>query len=82
MQENKTETTIPNEVKREKIIDQQTNRKKMAWSALIAGLLYPLLVLFTDSDNLSGMAPHFYLFVGAVVSAYIGFTSWLKNKGD
>lgn len=55
--------------------DRWKNRRKMAWLALFAGLLYPLLVLFTDSTELGSIAMYFYLFVSSVVGAYIGFAT-------
>lgn len=57
------------------VVDRWKNRRRMAWLALLAGLGYPLLLLFTDSAQLSAIAVHFYLFVGAVVGAYIGFAT-------
>jgi hypothetical protein len=60
-----------------------TNRRRMAWMSLIAGLGYPLLVLFTDSTQLKDIAGPFYMFVGAVVGSYIGFATiddkWMKD---
>lgn len=56
--------------------DKWKNRRRMAWLSLLAGLLYPVLVLLTDSANIVGIAAHFYLFVGAIVSSYIGFATW------
>jgi len=56
--------------------DRWRNRRKMAWLSLIAGLLYPLLVLFTDSPELGAIAMYFYLFISSVVSAYIGFATF------
>ena len=55
--------------------DRWKNRRRMAWSALIAGMLFPLLVLFTDSDQLSGIAASLYVFLAAIVGAYIGFVT-------
>jgi hypothetical protein len=55
----------------------------MAWLALAGGLCFPLLVLFTSSEQLSGIAGAFYAFAGAVVGAYIGFATWHdKNFKD
>jgi hypothetical protein len=48
----------------------------MAWISMIAGLLFPLLLLATDSPQLGAIAAPFYLFIGAVVGAYIGFSCW------
>lgn len=47
----------------------------MAWISLIAGLAYPVLLLVTDSDQLGAVAGPFYIFVGAVVGAYVGFAT-------
>lgn len=61
-----------------------TNRRRMAWCSLIAGLAYPLLVLFTDSQQLKDIAIPFYMFVSSVVGAYIGFATiddkWQKEQ--
>jgi len=35
-----------------------------------------LLLLATDSAQLGAIAAPFYTFTGAVVAAYIGFTTW------
>lgn len=56
--------------------DRWKNRRRMAWAALLAGLSFPLLVLYTQSDQLGVMAGAFYLFVSAVVGSYIGFATW------
>lgn len=55
------------------------HRRRMAWIAMLAGAGYPLLVLGTDSATLGSIAGPFYLFVGAVVGAYIGFATWNDN---
>ena len=64
--------------------DRWTNRRRMAWASLIAGLLFPLLLLTTDSPQLGAIATSFYMFVGTVVGAYIGFATiddkWMKNE--
>jgi hypothetical protein len=56
----------------------------MAWISLVAGLMFPLLILATDSDQLGSLAGPFYVFIGAVVGAYIGFATvddkWQNNK--
>ena len=63
-----------------------TNRRRMAWASLAAGLAYPVLTLFTESPQLGVIAPPFYLFVSAVVGAYIGFATiddkWQKGQKD
>ena len=56
--------------------DRWKNRRRMAWLAMIGGLAFPLLVLFTSSDQVSALAAAFYTFVGMVVGAYVGFATW------
>lgn len=46
----------------------------MAWASLAAGLGFPLLILGTESRELGDIAYPFYIFVGSVVGAYIGFS--------
>ena len=62
------------------------NRRRMAWLSLVAGLAYPLLVLFTDNPQLSEVAGAFYMFVTAVVGSYIGFATlddrWRKERNE
>ena len=64
-------------------VDRWKNRRRMAWASLVAGLGYPLLLLFTDSSQLGSVAGPFYIFVGAVVGAYIGFATvddkWMND---
>lgn len=64
--------------------DRWKNRRRMAWASLTAGLLFPLLLLWSDSDQLGSVAGAFYVFVTGVVSAYIGFATaddkWQKDK--
>lgn len=56
--------------------DRWKNRRRMAWLALLAGLLYPALMIVTDSAAQFGaVTGPFYLFVGTVVGAYIGFAT-------
>ena len=52
--------------------DRWRNRRKMAWLSMLAGLLFPLLLLVTESAQLVLIATPFYVFVGMVVTAYIG----------
>jgi hypothetical protein len=67
-------------------VDRWKNRRKMAWISMIAGLLFPLLLLATDSPQLGAIAGPFYIFISAVVGAYIGFATvddhWNKNYND
>lgn len=50
---------------------------------MVAAVLYPLLVLASDSRQLGDIAIPFYMFVSAVVGAYIGFATiddhWQKQ---
>jgi hypothetical protein len=57
-------------------VDRWKNRRKMAWLSMIAGLLFPLLILGTNDPNLGAIAVPFYMFVSAVVGAYIGFATY------
>ena len=52
--------------------DRWRKRRKMAWLSMLAGLLFPLLLLVTESAQLGLIATPFYVFVGMVVTAYIG----------
>lgn len=63
-------------MKKELHVDRWKNRRAMAWIALIAGLTYPLLILYTESDQLGAVAGPFYVFVMGVVGAYIGFATF------
>lgn len=64
-------------------VDRWRNRRRMAWASLLAGLVFPLLLLATESPQLGAVAGPFYIFVGAVVGAYIGFATvddkWQKG---
>ena len=51
------------------------NRRRMAWICLIAGISYPSLILLSENTQLGEIAMPFYLFVGAVVGSYIGFST-------
>lgn len=63
--------------------DRWKNRRRMAWLSLLAGLAFPLLLLYTDSAQLGAVAVPFYLFVTGVVASYIGFATWddVRAKG-
>ena len=56
--------------------DRWKNRRRMAWLALLAGLAFPLLLLWSESDQLGAVAGAFYVFVTGVVASYIGFVTW------
>lgn len=47
----------------------------MAYASLVGGLLFPFLVIVSSSDQLGAVAGAFYIFVGAVVGAYVGFAT-------
>ena len=63
--------------------DRWKNRRRMAWICMVAAVSYPLLVLASDSRQLGDIAIPFYMFVSAVVGAYIGFATiddhWQKQ---
>lgn len=56
------------------------NRRRMAWMAMISGVLYPALFYLTDSPHLAAIAVPFYMFIGMVVSVYIGASTWETTK--
>ena len=64
--------------------DRWKNRRRMAWVALVAGLLFPLLVLWAESDQIGAVAGAFYVFVSAVVGSYMGLATmddrWQKEQ--
>ena len=62
--------------------DRWKNRRRMAWLALLAGLLFPLLLLWSDSDQLGSVAGAFYVFVTGVVASYIGWTAAEDMNAD
>ena len=55
--------------------DRWKHRRRMAYLSMLAGLAYPVLTVVTDSAQLGTIAAPFYLFAGAIVSAYIGFAT-------
>ncbi len=62
--------------------DRWKNRRRMAWASLIASLAFPLLLLWSASDQLGAVAGPFYAFTGAVVAAYIGFSTAEHMNSD
>ena len=48
----------------------------MAWLALAGGVIYPVLLLVTDSDVLANLAWPYFAFCGSVVGAYVGTAAW------
>lgn len=56
------------------------NMRRMAWISLICGLVYPVGVYLTNGERLIDIASYFYLFVGAVVGSYMGFSTWGDKK--
>ena len=56
--------------------DRWTHRRRMAYASLIAALLFPILTVFTASEQLGAISGAFYLFVSAVVGSYVGFATW------
>ena len=56
-------------------MDRWKHRRRMAWLSMIAGLLFPLLILASESPTLGTIAMPFYLFITGVVGAYIGFAT-------
>lgn len=58
----------------------------MAWLSLLAGLAFPLLLLWSESDQLGAVAGAFYVFVTGVVASYIGWAAmddkWAGEKKE
>ena len=53
-----------------------TNRRRMAWTCMVASLVYPILLIAqVDGAALAQIAMPFYLFTSSVVGAYIGFAT-------
>lgn len=56
----------------------------MAWLSLVGGLAFPAFLFITDSAQLGAIAWPFYTFAGAVVGAYVGFSTaddkWQKGE--
>lgn len=51
------------------------NMRRMAWVSLVAALVFPVGVYF-GGDKLIDIASAYYLFLGAVVGAYMGFSAY------
>ena len=62
------------------LMDRWKNRRRMAWLSMLAGLVFPLLILATESPTLGTIAMPFYVFVSAVVGSYIGFATLDDNN--
>lgn len=62
-------------------MDRWKNRRRMAWLSMIAGLLFPLLILASESPTLGQIALPFYGFIGAVLASYFGFATWDDLSG-
>ena len=62
-------------------IDRWKNRRKMAWITLLSGVLFPLLILSTESSVLGQIALPFYGFATGVVMTYIGAATYEDTKG-
>ncbi|OPL13596.1 MAG: hypothetical protein AVO39_10375 [delta proteobacterium MLS_D] len=52
-----------------------TNRRRMAWASVVAGLAYPILVAVTKSELLVDIAGPFYIFIGGLSGVYVGFAT-------
>jgi len=51
----------------------------MAWLSMLAALVFPLLILVSESPTLGTIAMPFYIFVSAVVGSYMGFSTMDDN---
>jgi len=56
--------------------DRWRDTRRMAWLSMIAGCIFPFLVVLTENQDLSGLAMPFYTFLGAVIGVYVGFSTW------
>jgi hypothetical protein len=65
---------------RKAIMDRWRNRRRMAWLSMLAGLVFPLLILVSESPTLGTIAMPFYIFVSAVVGSYMGFATIDDNN--
>ena len=61
-------------------MDRWKNRRRMAWLSMLAALVFPLLILASESPTLGAIAIPFYLFVTGVVGAYMGFATIDDNN--
>ena len=57
-----------------KMNDGWKHRRRMAYIALIGGILFPILA--TYNKELSNISMAFYTFISAVVGGYIGFATY------
>ncbi len=62
------------------MIDKWKHRRRMAYASMFAGLAFPILLLITDNNQLGTIAGPFYIFCGAIVSAYLGFATLDDNN--
>ncbi len=64
--------------------DRWKNRRRMAWIALIAGVVYPFFPI--DPQLAATMATSFYLFVAGIVSVYTGAVTvddkWQRKEDE
>lgn len=63
-------------------VDRWKNRRRMAWLSIVAGLIFPFLILSVDSKPLGDIATPFYLFVSSVVGCYIGFATYDDTRQE
>ena len=63
---------------------KRTNRRRMAWVALLSMIGVTLLLMFCVSEvmikTLEPILPFFYITMGTIVGAYHGFSAWM-GKG-
>ena len=62
------------------LMDRWKNRRRMAWLSMLAALVFPLLILVSESPTLGTIAMPFYIFVSAVVGSYMGFATIDDNN--
>jgi hypothetical protein len=62
-----------------------TNRRRMAWTSLIAMIVVTLLCLFVVSESrltiLAEVLTWFYFCMVSIIGSYMGMTTWASIKG-
>ena len=59
--------------------DQFLHRRRMAYVALAGGMLFPLLVLFTENPQVTALSMQFYAFVMMIIGGYYA-TSTIEHN--
>lgn len=91
-----TPTSVPSELdmdndgkvskyERDQYEQRAKNRRRMAWSSLVALVLtgFALMFLVPESrlTKLDGLLELYWVSLGGVVGAYVGISAWAAKKG-